>query len=411
MSRIQNSGSKRVCEADIENIYAKQSASWRIRGTAVRREIMDKVDIVIIGAGVVGLAIAYQLSKMNKEIILLEKHEKFGMEASSRNSEVIHAGIYYPEVSLKARFCIDGNHLLYELCKKYNIPHKKTGKLIVANTKGERENVESLYQQGKENGVSGLELLSEPQIKNLEPNIQANFALLSCETGIIDTHQLMKFYETQSESNDVIIAYQSEVAGIQKNGDFFTLDIFDSNGELFQIVSSIVINSAGIFADKIASMAGIDIDKAGYRIHPCKGEYFSISNRHSGTIEHLIYPTPSDINLGIHATLRLDGTLTLGPSAFYVNDINYDVDVAHQEEFFNSTKRFLPFLDYDDLSPEMSGIRAKLQAKGEPFRDFIIQEESEKGLIGLINLIGIESPGLTSAPAIAEYVEEIVNNL
>jgi len=371
---------------------------------------MDKVDIVIVGAGVVGLAIAYRLSKMNREIILLEKHEKFGMEASSRNSEVIHAGIYYPSDSLKARFCIDGNHLLYELCKKYNIPYKKTVKLIVANTKEEKENVESLFQQGKENGVSGLELLSEPQIKNLEPNIRANFALLSRETGIIDTHQLMKFYETQSESNDVIIAYQSEVAGIQKNGDFFTLDILDSDGEHFQIGSSIVINSAGISADKIALMAGIDIDKAGYRIHPCKGEYFSISNRHCGKID-LIYPTPSVNNLGIHATLRLDGTLTLGPSAFYVDEFSYDVDAAHQEEFFNSTKKFLPFLDYDDLSPEMSGIRAKLQAKGEGFRDFIIQAESGKGLSGLINLIGIESPGLTASPAIAEYVEDLMNNL
>lgn len=371
---------------------------------------MDKVDIVTIGAGVVGLAIAYRLSKMNKEIILLEKHEKFGMEASSRNSEVIHAGIYYPEDSLKARLCIEGNRMLYELCKKYNIPNKKTGKLIVANTKEEKENVESLFQQGKKNGVLGLELLTEMQINKLEPDIRASFALFSPETGIIDTHQLMKFYETQSESNDVIIAYNSEVTKIQKNDDFFILDILDSEGGHFQIGSSIVINSAGVSADKIASMVGIDIDKAGYRVHPCKGEYFSISNRHSGKIKHLIYPTPCDNNLGIHATLRLDGTLTLGPNAFYVNEFSYNVDAAHREEFFNSTKEFLPFLDYGDISPEMSGIRAKLQAKGEPFRDFIIQEESEKGLPGLISLIGIESPGLTASPAIAEYVENLVNN-
>ena len=372
---------------------------------------MDKVDIVIIGAGVIGLAIAYRLSKMNKEIILLEKHEKFGMEASSRNSEVIHAGIYYPETSLKARLCIEGNRLLYELCKKYDIPYRKTGKLIVANTQEEKDNVESLFQQGKKNGVLGLELLTEIQIKNLEPNIRANFALLSRETGIIDTHQLMKFYETQSESNDIIIAYHSEVTEIQKNDDFFILDILDSEGEHFQIGSSIVINSAGVSADKIASMAGIDIDKDRYRIHPCKGEYFSISNRHNGKIKHLIYPTPSDNNLGIHATLRLDGTLTLGPNAFYVYEFSYDVDAVHREEFFNSTKEFLPFLKQGDLSPEMSGIRAELQAKGEPFRDFIIQEESEKGLPGLINLIGIESPGLTASPAIAKYVENLVTNI
>ncbi|MCK4689974.1 MAG: NAD(P)/FAD-dependent oxidoreductase, partial [Candidatus Marinimicrobia bacterium] len=314
------------------------------------------------------------------------------------------------EDSLKARFCTEGNRLLYELCKKYDIPYRKTGKLIVANTQEEKDNVESLFQQGKKNGVSGLELLSKPQIKNLEPNIRASFALFSHETGIINTHQLMRFYETQSESNDVTIAYQCEVLSIQKKGDLYTLDILDSDGEHFQIGTSIVINSAGVSADKIASMAGIDIDKARYQVHPCKGEYFSISNRHSGTIKLLIYPTPSDNNLGIHATLRLDGTLTLGPNAFYVNEFSYDVDAAHQEEFFNSTKEFLPFLDYGDISPEMSGIRAKLQAKGEPFRDFIIQEESEKGLPGLINLIGIESPGLTASPAIAEYVENLVNN-
>lgn len=371
---------------------------------------MEKVDIVIIGAGVVGLAICDQLSQIKKEILLVEKHETFGMETSSRNSEVIHAGIYYPENSLKAIFCVEGNQLLYELCEKYGIPYRKAGKIVLANTDEEIQNVEALYVQGQKNGVTGLRFLSKSEIQRMEPNISAEFGLFSPETGLIDVHQLMKFYEARAEANGATIAYNSEVVGIVKTAGEYFLDIKSGNDEPFRIRAEMVINSAGLGSDKIAALVGIDIDSAGYRLHPCKGEYFNIASRHTGKINHLIYPTPTSISLGIHTRMRLDGTFGLGPNAFYVEKLVYDVDETHRRSFFDSVKAFLPFLKEEDLTPEMSGIRPKLQTSEEKFRDFIITEEADKGLPGLFDIIGIESPGLTASPAIASYVKEMVTN-
>ena len=370
---------------------------------------MDKVDIVIIGAGVVGLAIARELSaKLQAEIVLLEKHPYFGAETSSRNSEVIHGGMYYPTDSLKAQFCVRGNRQLYEICQKYRIPYRKTGKLIVASTAEELAKVEALHQQGNLNGVPNLVMLSEKQIREIEPEVRAKNALYSPETGLIDVHRLMQFYESQVLSNGVLIAYQNTVTGIEKQSDGYRITVSDATGADWDILSQVVINSAGLNADKIAALVGINIDENHYRLHYCKGEYFNVSNRHQGKIQHLIYPVPTDYSLGIHARLRLDGTLSLGPNAIYVDEINYEVDPGHRADFYNSVKDILPYIKYEDLTPEMAGIRAKLQGHGERFRDFVIREESDKGLPGFINLIGIDSPGLTSAPAIAEYVASLL---
>lgn len=366
---------------------------------------MERVDVIIIGAGVVGLAIASELSRTRAaEIVLLEKYPYFGAETSSRNSEVIHAGMYYPGDSLKAQFCVRGNHLLYELCEKNRIPYRKCGKLIVASTAEEMGKVEELYRQGNINGVAGLVMLNTQQINALEPEVRAKDALYSPETGLIDAHRLMQFYETQAASNGVMIAYQNEVTGLEKQADAYKVTIRDETGGTFDILSGVVINSAGLNSDKVAEMAGIDPARHQYRLHYCKGEYFNVANRHTGRIRHLVYPVPTEYSLGIHTRLRLDGTLALGPSASYLNEINYEVDPELQSEFYNSVKDFLPYIQYDDLTPEMAGIRPKLQGPGEKFRDFVISEESVKGFPGLINLIGIDSPGLTSAPAIAEYV-------
>jgi len=372
---------------------------------------MEKVSVTIIGAGVVGLAVAERLSRLSKEVVLIEKHEGFGWETSSRNSEVIHAGFYYPSDSLKAGLCVEGNRMLYELCKNAAIPYKKTGKLVIANTDKEMQKLDSLCEQGKENGVPGLRLLAREEITAMEPNIRAEKALFSPETGIIDTHRLMRYFERKAEENNVTIAYNCEVVGLGKKGNSYTLTIRDADGESFDMESEIVINSAGLSSDRIACMAGIDIEKAGYKIHFCKGEYFSVSNRHSNRLTHLVYPAPTPISLGIHAVLLLDGSLKLGPNAFYLDSLDYDVDSAHQKEFFESAKTYLPFITYEDLAPDMSGIRPKLQRDEDDFRDFVIREESDKGLSGLINLIGIESPGLTASPAIAGFVEEILKNL
>lgn len=370
---------------------------------------MDKVDIVIIGAGVIGLAIAEELSSGGKEIVVVEKHDGFGREASSRNSEVIHAGLYYPENSLKARMCVEGNRMLYSLCEKKGIPFQKTGKIVVAGNDEEAEKVNRLYEQGNTNGVSGLRHLRRSEINKMEPQLTCRLGLLSPETGIFDSHSLMQYLEQTAKSNGSMLAYNCDVKGIAADTSGFIIEIGDADGTLLKLQSEFVINAAGLFSDRIAELAGIDVDKAGYRLHPCKGEYFSVSNRHKGKIQHLIYPTPTSISLGIHTVFNLQGGIKLGPNAFYVDTIDYDVDSSHQEEFHSGIHRFLSFIEYDDLSPDMSGIRAKLQRDGGEFRDFVIAEESANGVPGLINCIGIDSPGLTSCLAIAKKVANNVH--
>ena len=372
---------------------------------------MEQSHIIIIGAGVAGLAIASRLSKKYKDIILLEQHDGFGRETSSRNSEVIHAGFYYPSDSLKAKLCVAGNRMLYELCEKNGIPYKKIGKIVIANTREEAKRVHTLFTQGKENGVPGLEMLTGEQVLAREPNIKAELGLWSPTTGIVDTHVLMKYFETAAMAQSVTIGYNCRVQGVQREGDGYSVAVLDADGEEMEIRSRIVINCAGLSSGAVAAMAGIDTAKEGYTIHPCKGEYFSVSNRHRGRLAHLVYPAPTAISLGIHAVLKLDGSLRLGPNALYVDKIDYDVDPSHRQDFFNTAKAYLPFLEFDDLSPDQSGIRPKTQAEGVAFRDFIVCEEKAKGLPGFIDLVGIESPGLTAAPAIAEYVAEIVERL
>ena len=368
---------------------------------------MNRTEIVIIGAGSVGLAIARRLSTTGKKIVLLERHNTFGQDTSTRNSEVIHGGMYYPTGSLKARLCVDGNRMLYKLCSVHNIPHRKTGKLIIANTEDERQNIEEIYHQGKINRVPHLRMIEEQEIKRLEPNIRAKWALLSPESGILDATELMRFFEREALANDVTIQYNHEVIGLEKLKDSYKVMVRRDNGKIEEIISDVVINAAGLYADQIAAMLGIDIVTSGYRIYWVKGEYFDVNKRHSGKMRHLIYPTPTPVSLGIHVRLWLDGSFALGPNALYVDEINYDVDPTHLDNFFSDAKEYLPFLEKSDLTPGVAGVRAKLQAKGEPARDFVIQNEVDKGLPGFINLVGIDSPALTACAAIAEEVAEI----
>ncbi len=372
---------------------------------------MEKVDIIIIGAGVVGLAIAEKLSSTGKDILIIERHDSFGRETSSRNSEVIHAGLYNPESTLKTKLCIRGRELLYELCETNGIEHIKTGKIVIANTEDEIEKLYKLKENGTKNGVENLSILSWKEVNEMEPDIKCKLGLFSPESGIIDTHSLMKYFEQTAEKNGVIPIYNCEVTDINKNNNSYIVFINDTDGEKIEIEAEIVINSAGLNSDKIAEYAGIDIDANNYRLSFCKGEYFSVSNKHRGKIKKLIYPVPTAISLGTHVVLSLDGRLRLGPNAFYINKIDYDVDIEHKKEFYEDIKTFLPFIELDEIEPDMSGIRPKLQKSGERFRDFVINEESGLGFPGLINLIGIESPGITSCIAIAELVEKFVKNL
>lgn len=360
---------------------------------------MERFDITIIGAGIVGLAIASELPKGNN--LVIERHESFGKEASSRNSEVIHAGIYYPTDSLKARLCVEGNELIYRICKENNINHKQLGKIIVAIDEGEAKDLENLYRQGIVNGVPGIRTIPKEEIKKLEPNINAVSGIYSPTSGIVDTHNLMRYFELKAKGRGVTFAYGCELVGAEPG---YKLTIRDSDGELLNFTTGVLINCAGLDSDKVAAMLGI----TEYKLHYNKGEYFRVGGGKNKNTSHLVYPHPTETSLGIHTVLDLQGQMKLGPNAFYVDEINYDVDPNHAKDMWESARKYLPFIDLEDLTPDMSGMRAKLQGPGEPVKDFVIEEEAGRGLPGFINLIGIESPGLTSAPAIARYVLRLI---
>lgn len=377
----------------------------------------EKVDIAIIGAGVIGLAIAAEISAQQpgRSIIMLEKNEKFGQETSSRNSEVIHAGIYYPAGSLKARLCVEGKELLYDFCEKWAIPYRRCGKLIVASTPEEEDSLAGLMEQASANGVDDLELMESGQVKSLEPNICANKAISSPSTGIINSHHLMSRLEQLALENGVLPAYCHLVTAIEPKpaGETgYRLHFKNPDGSTDTLECCYLVNCAGLYSDQIAALAGIDITAAGYKLHYCKGEYFSLPPSKANLVSRLIYPPPLQAltGLGIHATISLDGRLRLGPNTVYVDNEEYSIDPSHSSDFFQAARSYLPFIEEDDLEPEMAGIRPKLSGPGEPFRDFIISEETDRGLPGLINLIGIESPGLTSALSIARLVAELVDN-
>lgn len=372
----------------------------------------NDVNISIIGAGVIGLAIAARLSVKYDNIYVIEKNRKFGQETSSRNSEVIHSGIYYNKTSLKAKLCVKGNRLLYELCDLENIRYKKCGKLIVATNNTEIIELGKLQNKAINNGIIDLQVLNAKEISHLEPNVNGIKALYSPSAGIIDSHGLMKHLENKSICNYVNFAYESEVTNIEKNKNGYKITILDGERVPFSFTSKYIINCAGLESDNIANMVGIKAEEI--KLHFCKGEYFSIKPPKNKLVSRLIYPVPNPnlTGLGIHATIDLAGGLKLGPNTIYLDkrEYNYKVDDSNIFRFYQLAKRFLPFLNIDDLQTEMAGIRPKLQGPTDLPRDFYIKEESNKGFARFINLIGIESPGLTCSLSIAEYVEKLIEN-
>jgi L-2-hydroxyglutarate oxidase LhgO len=367
----------------------------------VNRGSIPKADVAIIGAGVIGLAVARELSYHSKKnIVVLEQNRTYGMETSSRNSEVIHAGIYHPANMLKTRFCTKGNHLLYEFCIKYKIGCQRLGKLIVASDDNDREQLHFLLNNARNNGVN-LKPLTSSQTELLEPSITAREALFSRDTGILDTHALIERLYFLGKEKEVIYLFDSRVNSIEHTGNEYLVET-----KREKIRAEQVINTAGLYSSHIADLIGIDTSKYGYRLFPCKGEYYRLNSRFY--IKHLVYPLPSQGVLGIHITPDLSGGLRLGPNAYYVSELDYNQDDRFKNDFYQSVHRFLPSLTPDDISLDSCGIRPRLQGPGDPVKDFIIREESDKGLPGFINLIGIESPGLTSSLAIAQYVNSLV---
>ena len=369
-------------------------------------------DITIIGAGVVGLAIAEKLSAVYRNVFVIEKHQTFGQETSSRNSEVIHAGIYYTKNSLKAKLCVEGKNLLYDYCKKNEVPYNNCGKLIVATSEEEVSIIKGIRQTAMGNGVEDLIELDIEQIAEMEPNIYALKALYSPSTGIVDSHSLMKSFETHTLNNGANIVYGSEVKSIKQIKNGYEITLLDSDKLTFSFTTGIVINSAGLTSDKISEMAGISDENL--KILFCKGEYFRLKSPKNKLISRLVYPVPHKNmeGIGIHVTIDMGGGVKLGPDVTYLQSNTYDYKLSSfkQESFFKSARKFLPFLEYDDIAPEMAGIRPKLQKPGDPEKDFYIMEERDKGYPGFINLIGMESPGLTSSIAIANYVNTLIYN-
>jgi len=364
---------------------------------------METANVVIIGAGVVGLAVAAKLSEGNEGVYVFEKNAKFGQETSSHNSGVIHSGIHYPKDSLKAKLCVKSNPILYEICEKCSITYKRLGKLTVAIKEEEMEELEKLMKQGEANGVEGLKFLGKEEVKRLEPNVEVEKALHSPSTGILEPDELMNHFYARAHENNVVLAMETEVTDLRKTASGFEVSGI-SVGDKFTVTAKTVINCAGLHSDRIATMAGIDVDKFGYRLHYAKGDYFRVSGK--PPVRMLVYPVPKGAGLGIHLTPDLAGMVRLGPNAYYVDKVDYEVE-SNEQEFREDVRRFLPVIDKYQIQVDSAGVRPKLQGPKDGFRDFVIRHEEDKGLFGFINLVGIESPGLTAAPAIGEFVSEI----
>ncbi|HEY4612255.1 MAG TPA: NAD(P)/FAD-dependent oxidoreductase, partial [Bacteroidota bacterium] len=339
---------------------------------------------------------------------VLERNAKYGLETSSRNSEVIHAGIYYEPGSLKARLCVEGRDELYRVCEKHGIAHRPITKIITATNDNELTKLEAIYRNGLQNGVR-LEWLDRHATLKLEPNVNSIGSIYSPLTGIVSAHGLMDYCYHTATNNGVTVQPRCEVVGIELLQSGYKIIALES-GQRSSYTTAMLINAAGLFADRVAALAGIDIDAAGYRLHWAKGSYFSVAPSKAKLLSRLVYPVPHDEGLGVHAVIDWGGRLRFGPDVEYLADhmLDYSVDDRKREAFAESIRRIVPALADEDISPDMAGIRPKLQRKGEPPKDFVIVHENERGLEGFVNLIGMDSPGLTASLAIARYVEGLL---
>jgi len=370
-----------------------------------------EVDVVVIGAGVVGLACAAILAARGLSVVVLEREGQTCTGVTSRNSQVVHAGIYNPVGSLKSLLCVEGRHDLVARCQRWKVPYRKTGKLIVASEDADLSRLEELLERGRANGVEGLRLLDAGQVKAREPQLRAAAGIESPETGIVDAVAYARSFWTEAEQAGAQMALCAEVTRIEKQANGYRVCARNPQSGESEVSTAAVVNAAGLDADEVAARAGMDVDALGYRLHRCKGDYFSLAPGKPLSLSHLIYPLPEISGLGIHATLDFDGRLRFGPDTEYVPELGYDVDPAKAEGFSEAIRRYFPEVQPDWLVPDFAGIRPKLAGPGEVFRDFVIEEESARGFPGFVNLIGIESPGLTASSAIARRVSEALPGL
>ena len=371
---------------------------------------MDRVNCVVIGAGVIGLAVAREMALQGRETILLERESAFGTISSARNSEVIHAGIYYPKDSLKARLCVEGNRMLYEYCRTHHVATQPYGKLIVASDDSQLDDLQAILYKAQQNNVPEIKMITGEQAKSMEPELQCSAAVLSASTGIVDSHGFMLSLLGGFEDAGGMIAYQSPLISAKPIGskaqDGFELEIGGSDA--MKIQTKLLINCAGMsapaIAKKIEGLAQEQIPKAYF----AKGNYFSLSGK--SPFKHLIYPIPEPGGLGVHLTLDMGGQAKFGPDVEWLeiddeNQIDYTVNPKRGESFYAAVRKYWPGLKDNALQPDYSGVRAKIVPPNVPAGDFCFNTPKDHGLEGLFNLYGFESPGLTSSLAIAKYLE------
>ena len=357
---------------------------------------MDSVDCVVIGAGVVGLAVARALALAGREVVILEAEDAIGTHTSSRNSEVIHAGIYYPKGSLKARTCVAGKELLYEYCVAHGVPHRRSGKLIVASTDKQLDELKSIQQKAHANGVADVVWMTRQQVEALEPEVRCVAGLYSPSTGIIDSHALMLAYQGDAEAHGAMLALQSPLEKCEVVADGFVIQE--------SIHTRMLVNSAGLRAPSVAkAMEGYRAELAPKEYY-AKGNYYTLTGK--SPFSRLVYPVPEPGGLGVHVTLDMAGQACFGPDVEWVQSIGYEVDPRRSERFYAAIRSYWPGLPDGALAPGYSGIRPKTAGPGEPAPDFAIQGPRVHGIPGLVHLFGIESPGLTASLALAAMVLE-----
>ncbi len=366
---------------------------------------MDHVQNIVVGAGVVGLAIARALAQSGREVLVLEAETAIGTGTSSRNSEVIHAGIYYPTGSLKARLCVDGRRQLYEYCAAHGVPHRKLGKLVVATRDDQVTPLQALHAKALANGVEGCELISAQAAREIEPALRCTAAMRSRETGIIDSHALMLALLGDLEGAGGMVAYASPLARARRGASRW---IASADGaEPLEVSCDWLVNAAGLHAQHVASTVEPLAREHVPPTYYARGCYFQLSGR--APFSRLIYPLPAPGGLGVHLTLDMGGQARFGPDVEWVDRIDYTVDPRRADRFYAEVREYWPALADGALAPAYSGIRPKLAGPGEGVRDFIIAGPAEHGVDGLVNLFGIESPGLTACLAIGAMVAGIVD--
>jgi L-2-hydroxyglutarate oxidase LhgO len=357
-----------------------------------------ELDAVVIGGGVIGLALARALALGGREVTLLEADSRLGNHTSSRNSEVIHAGIYYPKGSLKARACVAGKDRLYRYCAEAGVPHRRVGKLIVATRDAEVATLDGILQHARENGVTDLEWLEAGQIAELEPHVKAVRGLLSPSTGIVDSHGLMSALRRDAEQRGAQVILASPVLGgcVTPHG----IELRVGGSEASTALCRTVINAGGLQAQNVArSIEGMPASRIPGQYF-AKGHYFTLSGR--SPFNRLVYPVPVPGGLGVHVTLDLAGQARFGPDVSWLDGIDYSFDEGRAAQFYSAIRSYFPALADGALVPGYTGIRPKLSPAGSPADDFVLQGPSEHGVPGLLNLYGIESPGLTAALALAD---------